>query len=113
MEATSDGNGNWSVLSDSGHTYNVTNNSCSCPHFQHRVRKSGGSCKHMIFIQNLMNSDGNYDEIIKFIKLKRIISYVDIEKKFGGLEVFEKLQALEKRGDIIYNKRKDTYSLLE
>jgi len=113
MEATSDGNGSWTVLSDSGHSYNVTTNSCSCPHFIHRVKKSGGSCKHMIFIQNLMSSDNNYDDIIKFIKSKGIVSYIDIEKKFGGLEVFEKLQALEKRGDIIYNKRKDTYSMLE
>ncbi|MFD0591009.1 amidoligase family protein [Paenibacillus sp. GCM10027627] len=35
------------VTSASGHTYEVTSGSCTCPHFTHRLRQSGGNCRHM------------------------------------------------------------------
>ncbi|MDQ6422593.1 amidoligase family protein [Paenibacillus sp. LHD-117] len=35
------------VSSASGHTYDVTPASCTCLHFQHRLRFTGGTCRHI------------------------------------------------------------------
>ena len=111
MEAKQEGEV-WTVESDTGHTYKVTSSSCTCPQFLFRVKKSGGSCKHMDFVNGLISKDANYDEIIKFIRFHGRTAVDDLQKEFG-LEIINKLQALEKRGEIIYNRRNDTYSILE
>ena len=82
MEAINNGD-IWIVEGDSGHTYTVTNTSCTCPHFQHRVKKSGGSCKHMIFISGLKSKKNNYEEIIVFIRSNNGATYTQLEKQFG------------------------------
>jgi len=33
--------------SASGHTYNVTETTCSCPHYVHRLQRTGGTCRHI------------------------------------------------------------------
>ena len=109
MEAVKDGD-SYTVLSDTGHTYTVTNTSCTCPHFQHRLQKSGGSCKHMVFVSGITNK-GN-DEIVSYIKICGVAKYDNLEKEFGK-DIHSKLQSLERRGEIIYNKRNDSYSILE
>jgi hypothetical protein len=35
------------VTSLSGNTYEVTDSSCTCPQFIHRLRQSGGACRHI------------------------------------------------------------------
>lgn len=108
MESTRIDDDTWEVLSDSGHTYKVTNNSCTCPNYYIRL-KGKGSCKHMQFIQN-MNAAKDKDatkELLKYIKTKKA-TYTELEQKFGT-SVGEKLSILEKRGDILHDKKTDTY----
>ena len=108
MNATKIDDDMWEVLSDSGHTYKVTTNSCSCPNFYIRL-KGKGSCKHMLFVQN-MNAAKDKDatkDVLKYIKNKKV-TYAELEQKFGP-SVSEKLSILEKRGDILHDKRTDTY----
>jgi len=111
MEAKCE-DGVWIVKSDSGHTYRVTNTSCNCPQFLFRIKKSGGRCKHMDFIIRLEGKGNNYDEIISFIKKEGGASFEILEREFGS-DVIIKLQALERKGEIIYNRRKDVYNILE
>jgi predicted nucleic acid-binding Zn finger protein len=111
MEATNK-DGIWIVNSDSGHTYHTTLDSCDCPHFIHRIKKSGGNCKHMVFINGLISKNENYEEIIGFIRQKTNVKFDVLCKEFGT-EVFDKLLFLEKKGEIIYNRRKNTYNILE
>lgn len=35
------------VISDTGHIYETSINSCSCPHYTHRLQGSGGQCRHI------------------------------------------------------------------
>jgi predicted nucleic acid-binding Zn finger protein len=111
MNAKKDGD-TWEVESESGHTYFVSSSSCTCPHFQHRVKKSGGSCKHMIFISGLESKSNNYEEIVVFIRSNNGATYTQLEKQFGK-DIELKLKALERKGEIIYMKWDDTYNILE
>jgi len=109
MKGTKIDDDTWEVLSDSGNTYKVTNHSCTCPAFYIRLRGKG-SCKHMLFIQN-MNAAKDKDttkELLQYIKTKKA-TYTELEKRFGT-SVSEKLSILEKRGDIIHDKKTDTYT---
>ena len=109
MQATKVDDDTWEVLSDSGKTYKVTSNSCTCPAFYIRQRGKG-SCKHMLFLQSInANTDKeSTKDLLEFIR-QQPVTYSDIEKKFG-VGVDEKLSILEKRGDIIRDKKTDTYT---
>lgn len=109
MKANKIDDDTWEVLSDSGNTYKVTNHSCTCPAFYIRLRGKG-SCKHMIFVQN-MNASKDKDstkDVLKYIKNNRA-TYTELEQKFGT-SVSEKLSILEKRGDILHDTKTDTYT---
>jgi predicted nucleic acid-binding Zn finger protein len=108
MKATNIDDDTWEVLSDSGNNYKVTNSSCTCPNFYIRL-KGKGSCKHMLFVQN-MNAAKDKDatkDVLKYIQTKKA-TYTELEKIFGA-SVSDKLSILEKRGDIIHDKKTDTY----
>jgi len=108
MKATRIDEDTWEVLSDSGNTYKVTNNSCTCPAFYIRNRGKG-SCKHMLFVQGINSTSDKEStkDLLEFIRQKPVTDS-DIEKKFC-VGVDEKLSILEKRGDIIRDKKTDTY----
>jgi len=113
MEAKQEDADTWTVTGDSGHNYIVSSTSCTCPQFEFRIKKTGGMCKHMIFISGLANDDEDtYQHIIDFIKSEGgTASYEIIEREFPNPD--SKLKVLEKRGEILRNNRKDTYSILE
>lgn len=39
------------VISESGHTYDVTDSSCTCPHHRHRLRGTEQTCRHIEAMQ--------------------------------------------------------------
>ena len=52
------------TISESGHTYETTANSCTCPHYVHRIQGSnriqgsgGGACRHMEAFRQAQNFD--------------------------------------------------------
>ena len=109
MNATKIDDDTWEVLGDSGNKYKVTNNSCTCPSYYIRQRGKG-SCKHMMFVQN-MQSSGDKEttkDVLKYIKMNKV-TYTELEKRFGT-SVSEKLLLLEKRGEILHDTRTDTYT---
>ena len=64
----------------------------------------------MIFVQN-MQSSGDKEttkDVLKYIRNNRA-TYTELEKIFGT-SVNEKLSILEKRGDILHDKKTDTYT---
>lgn len=111
MQAEKLENGTYNVLGDSGHTYKVTDKSCNCPHFVNRLRGKG-SCKHMVFVNNLAAEDNDIKEILNFINSLTEVTFDTLHNKFGD-NTYEALLMLEKRGDIIYNRKSDTYSVLK
>jgi predicted nucleic acid-binding Zn finger protein len=100
------------VKGDTGKSYVVSSTSCTCPQFEFRIKRTGGMCKHMIFISGLSNDDEDvYQRMIDFIRMEKCAEYEAIAREYPNPD--SKLEILEKRGEILHNKRKDTYSILE
>ena len=66
---------------------------CTCPHFQYRMKPIGGICKH---IQQVLNETaGKHDDAIKFIKHNTdAVAFVE---KYGE----EILQGLKRTGQVL------------
>jgi type II secretory pathway component HofQ len=63
----------------------------------------------MLFVQNT-NATKDKDatkEVLQYIKAKKV-TYTELEQRFGA-SVSEKLSILERRGDILHDKKTDTY----
>jgi uncharacterized Zn finger protein len=104
MQATKISDTEYDVLGDSGKTYRVTETSCTCPVYKFRH----SNCKHMAFLASQPKDD---IEIVKFINLTASPTYDELENKFGK-DIHAKLQSLERKGEIIYDRKTDSYSIL-
>jgi len=87
------------VLSSNGTTwYNVTESSCSCPHFTYRLAGRGGQCKHMkaVFFEEKPTSN---------LELKEFENGLDMDtayNKFGD----DKIRTWLRMGEILLLKRR-------
>jgi predicted nucleic acid-binding Zn finger protein/uncharacterized protein YggL (DUF469 family) len=50
------------VISASGHSYDVTNNSCTCPEYRHRLQGTDESCRH---IEAMRLARGNTPQVVR------------------------------------------------
>ena len=112
MEAKQIGTNKFEVLSDSGHTYQVSNDSCTCPHYQYRLAVRGEKCKHMIFISGIKLQKKQESEILKFLKKEKIVPHNLLEEKFGT-DIMNEINEYVNEGEIYYDKKKDTYICME
>ncbi|MGP3788224.1 amidoligase family protein [Paenibacillus sp. 1A_MP2] len=109
------------VTSESGHVYETSANSCSCPHYTNRLQGSGGSCRHMMALQSARTNSNNIEhqashqnEVIRGIvdqSLHRAVvqRFADIdwaneEAREGVLDAWRENRAF----DGIYLSRDDT-----
>jgi len=87
------------VLSSNGSTwYDVTEKSCTCPHFAFRMRGRGGLCKHMkkAFYEVEENSN------LELQSFKDGIDMDDAYTKYGD----DKINTWIRMGEILLLKRK-------
>lgn len=112
MEAKQKGTNKFEVISDSGHTYQVSKDSCTCPHYLYRLAIKGEKCKHMIFISTIKLKEKEESEMLNFLKNKKIVPFNVLEEKFGN-NILEQLNEYISEGEIYYDKKKDTYICME
>ncbi len=94
--------GHYSVESSTpGRFYEVDlkKNTCTCPHFIHRLRRTGGDCKHIKAVKALVSSGdaSDFDEIISFVKENVFIDSVELIERFGE----DKINELVGNGELI------------
>jgi hypothetical protein len=82
----------------------LSKGTCTCPHFQVRLRKIHGMCKHMQAVKDKTEKrdDITYDAIIDYVKGKEIDS-LELINKFGEDAVDDLLsrgELIEKNGMI-------------
>jgi predicted nucleic acid-binding Zn finger protein len=68
---------------------------CSCPNFVFRSMRTGGICKHVAAVQELVGAVDT--KIIDYVKKKGEVDSVDIIEKFGE----EKVNTLIERGELV------------
>lgn len=93
--------------SKKGKYYKVSlkNGTCDCPHFQFRLRKGGGDCKHLKAVKELFATDAkdDFEKAIAYVKENIEVDSVDFIEKFseGVLdELIERGELIEKNGKI-------------
>ena len=78
---------------DSGNIYEVTPHSCTCPHWQFRLSRTGGKCKHIIqaFYPHLVGNEvdevqekKDKDDLNMF---KGGMTKYDAFEKFGAMKI--------------------------
>jgi len=93
------------VRSDSGKTYEVdlALNTCTCPHFVHRVRKAGGDCKHIAAAKECCaGSAEDFDDIITYVKDNVFVDSIELIEKYGE----DKVEKLISMGELIEEEGK-------
>jgi len=93
-------NGKYAVSSDSGKTYEVdlAKNTCTCPHFIHRLRRLGGECKHITAVkESVAGSAEGFDEIRAYVEDNVFVDSIDLIEKFGE----ETVEQLISMGELI------------
>lgn len=73
--------------------------SCSCPHFQIRMRRIGGECKHIKAVRDSTEkrTKKDYDSILSAVKKKGSVETVKLIEEFGEQAVDDLLA----RGELI------------
>lgn len=88
----------------------ITAGACSCPHYQFRLLKTGGQCKHYKQVMDYLDQkvgEDVFSEVIKHIK-KVGEDWNTIEEKFGEDIIKKMLQQ-----GLIYKKTRDKLGVLE
>ena len=89
-------------LTKPGKFYEVDVNAgtCTCPHYQNRMKYLKGVCKHLTACINEVTKIGDKElELLSFIKERKQIGYFDLEQKFGDVDSI--VQKLLKRGEVM------------
>ncbi len=75
---------------------------CTCPHFQVRLRKVHGLCKHMQAVKDMCESrdDGCYNNIIDYVRSKGEVDSLELINKFNS----EAVDDLLSRGELLEDK---------
>ncbi len=100
--------GHYSVGSSTpGKSYEVDlkKNTCTCPHFIHRLRRTGGDCKHIKAVKGLVSSGdaSDFDEIISFVKDNVFVDSIELIEKFSEKKISDLIQngeLIEEHGKI-------------
>jgi predicted nucleic acid-binding Zn finger protein len=73
--------------------------SCSCPHFQFRMKRFGGECKHIKEVRDFAEkrTKRDYDNIIATVRKQDSIETVKLIEQFGEQPVDDLLA----RGELI------------
>lgn len=80
-------------------------NSCTCPHFLFRLRKTGGDCKHLQAVKAHVTGSGadKFDDIIGYVKDNVFVDSVELIEMFGEENVRRLIdmgELLESKGNI-------------
>ncbi|MFW6449690.1 MAG: SWIM zinc finger family protein [Nanoarchaeota archaeon] len=93
--------------STKGKYYKVSlkNNTCDCPHFQFRLKKQGGACKHLKAVKELYNTNAkdDFQKAVDYVKNKGEVDSIDFIEIFSeGIleELIERGELVEKNGKI-------------
>jgi predicted nucleic acid-binding Zn finger protein len=80
-------------------TVDLSKNTCNCPHFMYRLKKSGEDCKHLASVKQMIiqSKAQGYDEIIAYVEENVFVDSVSLLERFGE----EKVNALIQMGDLI------------
>ena len=73
-------------------------NTCTCPHYIHRVRRTGGDCKHIKAVkESLSGCAEEYDKIIGYIKENVFVDTAELIERFG----LDNVDSLLSNGELI------------
>lgn len=81
------------------YSVNLYNNTCTCPHFKHRVKRTGGDCKHLTTVKEQVSKSTSkeYDEIVAIVKENVFVDSIELIVKFGE----DRINELIKNGELI------------
>jgi hypothetical protein len=81
------------------YSVDLYNNTCTCPHYVHRMKRIKGDCKHLKAVKESVSSStpDEYDEIVKLIKENVFVDSIELIDKFGE----ERINELIKNGELI------------
>ena len=87
------------IPGDSFYSIDLFKNTCTCPHFMHRMKKLGGDCKHLKAVKETVTDapSEDFDEIISFIKGNVFVDSIELIEKYGE----KKINELIKNGELI------------
>ena len=101
-------NGTYKVESSSrkGKFYivDLKEETCTCPHFLLRLKQIHGMCKHIQAVKDKIQKRDvkSYGKIIGYVQKKRIVSSLELIKRFGE----DAIDDLLSRGELIEEKGK-------
>jgi predicted nucleic acid-binding Zn finger protein len=88
------------------YTVNLADESCTCPHYAFRLKRSGQKCKHIVAVEEFVNlrrgkkaeqQKSRYEEILEFVRKQGSFDTVKLIEMFGEDEV----NFLLFRGDLL------------
>ncbi len=62
-------------------------NSCTCPHYMHRLRRSRLDCKHIRMAKEHFGSADEFDLAVAKVRESAFMDTTDLQKQFAGLSI--------------------------
>jgi hypothetical protein len=81
------------------YSVDLYNNTCTCPHYVHRMKHIGKDCKHLKAVKESVSNStpDEYDEIVNLVKNNVFVDTIELFDKFGE----DRINDLIKNGELI------------